>query len=42
MSYEDCYECGAYGNDYSEDDEGNLVCNCPSCSCNPANEEEYE
>ena len=31
--YDDyCYECGAYGDDYSYDEETDqLVCNCPGC-----------
>lgn len=27
-----CYECGGYGNDYYEDEDGNLVCACDTCS----------
>lgn len=26
-----CYECCGYGDDYSEDEEGNLVSNCTHC-----------
>ena len=42
MSYEDCYECSGYGDDYHVDEDGNLVSNCSNCPCNPVNEEEYE
>lgn len=33
--YDYCYECGGYGNDYSFDDDGDLVCNCDDCPFNP-------
>ena len=26
-----CYECGAYGDDYYVDDNGELVCACDDC-----------
>lgn len=26
-----CYECGGYGDDYSVDEHGELVCNCDTC-----------
>lgn len=26
-----CYECGGYGDDYSVDENGELVCNCFTC-----------
>ena len=32
-----CYECGGYGGDYSLDENGELVCNCPDCPMNPDN-----
>ena len=33
--YDDhCYECGGYGDDYSVDEEGNLVSNCDDCPYN--------
>lgn len=32
-----CYECGGYGNDYSIDEDGELVCNCDACPFNSAN-----
>ena len=33
-----CYECGGYGDDYSFDDDGELICNCPNCLMNPDRE----
>lgn len=30
-NYDYCYECTGYGDDYSIDDEGELVCNCSDC-----------
>ena len=32
-----CYECGGYGDDYSIDENGELVCNCDTCIFNPYN-----
>lgn len=29
-----CYECTEYGDDYSEDEDGNLVNNCETCPHN--------
>ena len=30
--YDDyCYECQGYGDDYYEDEDGNLVCYCFEC-----------
>ena len=26
-----CYECGGYGDDYSYNEDGKLVCNCDTC-----------
>lgn len=26
-----CYECGGYGDDYSMNENGDLVCNCDTC-----------
>lgn len=37
--YDYCYECGGYGDDYSVDDDGELVCNCPTCPMNPNRED---
>lgn len=33
--YDYCFECGAYGDDYYMDEEGELVCRCPECAMNP-------
>ena len=37
MDYDDdrCYECGGYGDDYSYDENGDLVSNCDDCPHNP-------
>lgn len=35
--YDHCYECGGYGDDYSVDEDGKMVCNCFDCPNNPAN-----
>ena len=35
-----CYECSGYGDDYYEDENGELVCRCPECLFNPANEDD--
>lgn len=29
-----CYECEGYGDDYSVDEHGELVCNCDTCPMN--------
>lgn len=47
MSWEDvdddrCYECTGYGDDYSEDEDGNLVSNCTDCPYNSANQEDWQ
>lgn len=26
-----CYECSSYGDNYYEDEDGELVCRCPEC-----------
>ena len=32
MNFSDvCYECAGYGDDYSVNDDGELVCNCDEC-----------
>ena len=32
MDFSDvCYECTGYGDDYSVNDDGELVCNCDEC-----------
>ena len=35
-----CYECGAYGDDYYVDDDGNLVSACDYCPFNSAESED--
>ena len=30
-----CYECGGYGDDYYEDEDGELIWRCPECTMNP-------
>ena len=47
MSWEDvdddrCYECTGYGDDYSEDEDGNMVSNCTDCPYNSANQEDWQ
>lgn len=32
-AYSACDECAAYGDDYSIDEYGELVCNCENCPC---------
>lgn len=34
MNIDYCYECSGYGDDYYEDDEGEMVCRCPECPMN--------
>lgn len=29
-----CYECTGYGDDYMIDEDGDLICNCPTCPYN--------
>lgn len=40
--YEYCYECSGYGNDYSFDDDGELVCNCDDCLFNQERSDDDE
>lgn len=35
-----CYECGGYGDDYSVDENEELVCNCLTCPFGDCNEED--
>ena len=37
-----CYECNGYGDNYSIDENGELVCNCDSCSMAQFIEEDWE
>ncbi len=32
--YDHCYECTGYGDDYYEDENGELVCACDDCPYN--------
>jgi hypothetical protein len=40
--YDYCYECSGLGDDYYIDADGDLVCYCPECSCNPDWRNNYE
>ena len=47
MNWEDedddrCYECTGYGDNYSYDEDGELVSNCIDCPWNRANDEWME
>lgn len=35
---ERCYECGGYGDDYSFDENGEMISNCEGCPFNSSNE----
>lgn len=35
-----CDECSIYGDDYSFDDDGEMVCNCDNCPMNPYRSDE--
>lgn len=36
-----CYECQGYGDDYYEDEDGNLICRCfDGCWINQADDDE--
>lgn len=37
-----CYECQGYGDDYYEDEDGNLVCACYDCPFNDWEEQKDE
>lgn len=37
-----CYECRGYGDDYSFDQNGELVCNCTNCLINPNRIDEWD
>ena len=34
-----CYECEAYGDDYYEGEDGELICACDTCPFAPINRE---
>lgn len=38
--YDVCYECTGLGDDYYFDEDGELVCACDECVCNPANRDD--
>lgn len=40
--YDYCYECEGYGNDYTENEDGDLICNCDTCPNNPFAEDDYD
>ena len=37
-SYDYCYECSGYGDDYYVNEDGDLVCRCGECILNPIND----
>lgn len=41
-SYDPCYECGGYGDDYYINDEGELECRCPECPFNPSRRDDWD
>lgn len=41
-AYDYCYECEGYGNDYTENEDGDLICNCDTCPNNPFAEDDYD
>ena len=40
--YDYCCECEGYGNDYMENEDGDLICNCDTCPNNPFAEDDYD
>lgn len=42
MDYDYCDECEAYGDDYTENEDGDLICNCDTCPYNPLAEDDYD
>lgn len=42
MNVDYCDECSGYGDDYYENDEGELVCRCPECPMNRDYWEDWE
>ena len=40
--YDHCYECTGYGDDYSFDEDGNLVSNCEDCPHNPSRADDWD
>lgn len=41
-NYDYCYECGAYGDDYEFDENGEMIWMCPECPFNPDRDFEDE
>ena len=39
--YDWCYECTGYGDDYSYDEDGELVSNCDDCPNNPNRRDDW-
>ena len=40
--YDWCYECMGYGDDYSYDEDGELVSNCDDCPNNPNRHDDWD
>ena len=40
--YDWCYECTGYGDDYSYDEDGELVSNCDNCPNNPNRYDDWD
>lgn len=40
--YDWCYECTGYGDDYSYDEDGELVSNCDDCPNNPNRHDDWD
>lgn len=41
-NYDWCYECTGYGDDYSYDEDGELVSNCDDCPHNPNRHDDWD
>lgn len=41
-SYDSCYECAAYGDDYFINENGDEECRCSYCAINPDLEDEWD
>lgn len=41
-SYDQCYECSGYGDDYSFHDDGELVSNCEGCPWNDSSADSWD
>lgn len=40
--YDHCYECRGYGDDYSMNEYGELVCNCDTCPFDKWKDDPYD